>query len=114
MITQEQINDLKLGESIMDTFADKNEKQRIRNYCHLADGVFETRTTSDNEIIVTKVSNMTRDNLTNTMRKMKVGEIIHPLPSGNSPIAAGTADHLNKQFGYEYEVRKVVMVRRVK
>lgn len=114
MITQEQIWDLKLGESITDTFADNNEKQRIRNYCHLAEGEFETRTTPDNGITVTKVSNMTRDNLTNTMKQMEVGEIIYPLRSGSSPIAAGTADHLNKQFGYEYEVRKVVMVRRVK
>ncbi len=103
---KQQIEQLKVGDSIIIPCKDKIEKQRIRNYCASINGVFRTRTTSEG-FKVTKVSEMNKETLSNELRAMSTGEekyIERPIA-----IVSGTIASIEGDF----EVSTVTKVRRL-
>lgn len=111
MITKKQLQDLEVGESLTSTAKDKNDVQRIRNFTMWLKkkmGYDFTVHSKDGEVTATRISAVTPERLTDQLRAMSIGQVIHPCSSKNLSNVKAVVDYL----GGGYDVCLVVQVTR--
>lgn len=116
MITPKDIDILQVGHSISERVAKDTEGkkyiQRVRNYAQdlKKPDVDYTVRVKGNVLTVTRIDTTGPHKMTDKLRSMKVGEIIHPAPSRKHSNIKSIADSLDG----EYKVSSVIQVERIK
>ena len=96
MITKQQLKELEVGESLSYKFKDKLEVQRIRNYAmSLKSSEYDfTVRTSNGIVTATRISTVTPERLTDQLKAMSVGQVIHPCSSKHLSNVKAVVDYL--------------------